>query len=307
MAEAARLRAYGERVAALRAVPPQAVHNLRRYGGRAHGLIAADAKARWAALEREAAFVRLRDGFAPSLYHLADLSLYDETRFSLMLAGLLDPVRGGPVAHALWPALFSRLQARAEGERRRRLGAALAHWSADLVDRLCVDPVRHGVEWDYLDIFARVVDEEYRFGVVIENKVRATTGEQHRQLARYHGLITNQFPSGAERTVFVFLTEAPREMVSAEHTVDCWQPLLWADVADCLGQIASGLPLGWALLAQSARDAIFAEILGRRTAEELRRSLASLSRHAVSATSDADWSSLHSMIVNAHANLGELK
>lgn len=306
---AERLHTYAERVRALRLEPPESAHRIARYSGLARQLMAADARARWEDLSRDADPVRLRDGLAPSLLHLTDLTVADETRFSLLLAGLLDPIRGGPIAVALWPALWARLLARAEGERQETLRAALAAWSPDLLARMQVDPQSNGAEWNKLDIFARVLEgADLRFALVIENKVRADTEEGHRQLARYYDRIAEDFRDGVDRTVFVFLTEGPRAMHSAEHSGRYWHPLHWADIAACLGDIASAgtLPEGWRWLALSARDTIRQEILRLRSAEAARRSLLALHARTSAALTDLDWIALHGAILDATTDLQDL-
>lgn len=303
----ARLREFASRVAALRTVDSTKVDSISLYGARARRQVAADARARWGSLNLHAGAARLLDGFAPSLAHLAELTLDEETRFSLLLASLLDPARADRIAERLWPAMFSRLLVRADAARRPRLEARLAHWSPDHVHAMRVDPVGHGAEWNNLDVFARVVDSDgLRFGVVIENKVRSDTVEQPRQLARYHDLVAERF-GAVDRTVFIFLTEAPRAMATAEQTALDWHPLLWADVASALGDVAETLSGGWAALAYSARDAIRGEILGLPSAERARRRLVALHARAASARDDSDWARLHSAILDLNQELVDLR
>jgi hypothetical protein len=302
-----RLREFGRRVAGLREGRLGTTASVARYGARARGQIAADARGRWATLAYNAGATRLMDGFAPSLAHLAELTLDDEPRFSLLLASLLDPVRAPMVAERLWPALFARLLSRSDPNKRPRLQASLACWAPELLGSLTVDPRSYGAEWEHLDVFARVVDATgLRFAAVIENKIRPDTDEQGRQLARYHELIADRF-GAVDRTLFVFLTEGDRPMKTAEGTALDWHPLFWADVASALAEVAEALSGGWAALAHSARDAIRSEILGLPSAEHARRRLVAVHAEAGRAANDTDWARLHPAILDLNRELEDLR
>ena len=233
---------------------------LRAYGRAASSHIALDARHRYADLLQSSANADDElDG--PSLVGLAQFGELEETRHSLLLAALLDPSRTGPLAVSFWGFLIERLRPLCDGVLER--AEALGRWDETMLRDLEVMPQLHGAEWERLDIYARVVrDQRYEFGLVVENKVRATTAEQPDQLLRYWQGLAGR----TDRTVFVFLTELGRAPVTAGESKSWWIPLEWSVVVAMLRKCASdqGLPVGYRIFASQHADLLSADILGRQ-------------------------------------------
>ncbi|MFW6369207.1 MAG: PD-(D/E)XK nuclease family protein, partial [Myxococcota bacterium] len=233
----------------------------------------------------------------PSVSELAELKLEQETRFSLLLAALLDPARTPATAHAFWGALIGVL---------RKLGgrhaAVVEDWEPALVDHLAVWPKRHGAEWNNIDVFGRVMIEGvYRLGIVIEVKTNPLTGEQPEQLQRYHGLIKGRWNALA-RTIFIYLTDNGRLPTTAGKSVDDWAVIGWKTIAELALDVAEmdGTEAQARSLMLQVHDTIQTEILAAEALADLyapHRDLAELS-------DDAGLCRNHSRIIQLwlHAN-----
>ena len=230
------IEAYRARLRALEATPVAGIERLRgavhkhregsaqrlRAWSRATcPLIEADARQRLARVRSRIGGVSPAD-YAPALSAAAELAVRDETRHTLLLAGLLDPDRtGGALAAAFRHGLVGVLRQAAAGQpaelpRLNRLAAIPPAAFA-------VTPATHGAEWRKIDVFARALrGERYEAGLVIEAKVRTDTPEQPRQLLRYHDRVATRWRGAAGRTVFVFLTLHRREPTSAGVTRSRW-------------------------------------------------------------------------------------
>ena len=232
---------------------------LRAYGRAATSEIASDARRRYADLLLSSA--NADDELeGPSLVGLAQFGELEETRHSLLLAALLDPKRTGPLAVSFWGFLIERLRPLCDGIRER--SEALERWDQNMLRDLEVTPQVHGAEWERIDVHARVVrDTCYEFGLVVENKVRATTAEQPDQLFRYW----QRFDQWRDRTLFIFLTESGRTPITAGESQNWWIPIGWSVVVDVLRDCAQapGLPVGYRLFASQHADLVSTDVLGR--------------------------------------------
>ena len=210
------LRAYIRDVERLRERASDARDGLARYVEQAPGLVRADAQMRYRELLARIPRALVEADFPSSLLSLIQIEVTDETRHSLLLAALLDPGRSGPLAEWLWPKLIKCIDDAIGPVESNKLDPpprkALNAWKPELLDDMVVEPTEHNYEFENLDVFARVErDGEYLFGLVVENKVKPGTKEQDDQLWRYWDLIGKRFDRDYDRTVFVFLTERPRE------------------------------------------------------------------------------------------------
>lgn len=236
-------------------------------------LVPADARARRHGLQRR---LDTSGAEVPSLLELLDLQPDLETRFTLLLASLLDPRRTGLLAPAVWRALAAYLRervARAPGEPgepgAEHTRVALEAWRLDQVSAAVVAPETHGAEWRNLDVFARVEGSGGvpAFGLVVEAKVRPGTGEQQQQLDRYwweiQGLDRRAAPgTGPEtRTVFLFLTRTERRPHTAVESREAWLCMRWGEVATVVERAT-----------EEVGDPA-AEILGRQVVRLLRGTL----------------------------------
>jgi len=255
---------------------------LRTYAELASPLVGADASRRLREIEARSGEVLLASHFVPSLVELAQLDMVEETRFSLLLASLLDPQRCGPLARRFWRDFLSllrdRVHACATETQRERVDAATKLWTDARVARACVTPTKHASELHHFDVFARVHDgERYECGLVIENKVNKDTGEQENQLDRYWWTVGQEYRAQGT-TLFVFLTEGKREMQTARESNDWWIQVTWQHVAELCWKAAEDeqLPLGHRLLALQVRDLVRSRILDLPTLGDDRHELEAL-------------------------------
>lgn len=274
-AATSKIHAYGRRIHEIRGHRGTIVQSLQDYSEVALPLVAADTRRRFEEVKRLLPETGLVKQYVPSISQVAELPLFEETRHSLVLAWLLDPQRSGGLAKPFWLALLRRLRQNLDGlhASRREL---LDQWTTSWSPRLKVDPRSHGAEWLNLDVFAREKrGPRYVRGMVIENKVRPDTEEQEGQLRRYFDLVGRRFGSrGQERTLFLFLTEAPRDMKTATGASEAfWAQLQWADIADLLVEVACEPDLREAerLFALQYRDLVSYQILGSSQLDDLRR------------------------------------
>jgi hypothetical protein len=296
------LRRFVQKVADLSPLAVDRVRGLQTYVDRSVGLVRADARRRYDEATAHVSTAFLETDMPPSLLSLGQIEVTDETRHSLLLASLLDPGRTGPLAEWTWPRLLKLARSRLEEVHDRGgLRAALDAWDPSLLERTEVMPTEHRSELDHLDVFARVdQDGDYVFGLVIENKVQASTAEQDDQLLRYWRDIGDKLDPTHDRTVFIFLTEGPRTMKSAGESKPWWVHLEWTDIADLLLDASNDpdVPFGYRLLAAHHRDLIDTQILGRTSPGETRARIRRL-RHDLAGADPDDrrWSEHHPEII----------
>ncbi len=277
------------------------VQGLRSYGDEAVQLMRSDARTRFRQVEAAAGKALLAADLAPSAIELVQVEVSEETRFSLLLAALLDVGRTGPLAARFWSGLMELVRKRATQEQFERVELALQAWTDSRIARAEVKPRWHASEWHNLDVFAHVSDgRSLECGLVIENKVRSGTGEQPDQLDRYWTRIGQEFRGGQEKTLFVFLTEGPRKMETAVESAGWWVHAYWADISRVLWKIAEGedLSVGHRLLALQVRDLVRQYVLGLPTLGEDRRTLAHLrTRFADCGPKSAAWEESYAEIL----------
>lgn len=302
----------------------QAVSRLQRYLDQAPGLVRADAYRRYHELMERIPRALAEADFPSSLLSLSQIEVTHETRHSLLLAALLDPGRSGPLARWMWPRLMKLIahkMPRAVSDKSDSPPQkALKAWNhllkddPELLRYMTVRPTKHKSEVEHLDVFARAGradgDEKYKFGLVVEAKVKSTTGEHNDQLSRYPERIRDRFDKNLERTVFVFLTEAPREIETdqgedgrgtEDDSRKFWVNLVWQDIADLLVTASNDtdLSLGYRLQAAHHADLIDEHILHRPSQGQARARLRRL-RHDAGRLSEGDtaWKRYHSTIVD---------
>ena len=296
----------------------QAFAGLQRYLDQAPELVRADAHRRYHELMERIPRALAEADFPSSLLSLSQLGVPNETHHSLLLAALLDPGRSGPLARWMWPRLIKCIDdaiGPAESDKLEPSPRkALSAWKDELLEDMLVEPTKHKSEVEHLDVFARAGradgDEKYKFGLVVEAKVKSTTGEHNDQLSRYPERIRDRFDKNLERTVFVFLTEAPREIETdqgedgrgtEDDSRKFWVNLVWQDIADLLITASNDtdLSLGYRLQAAHHADLIDEHILHRPSQGQARARLRRL-RHDAGRLSEGDpaWAQHHSTIVD---------
>lgn len=297
------LRRYADEV---RAILTARAEGIRAYIDEACRLIPEDAERRLArvieSMDAPGATQGQDLGPVVSVLDIAELEFTHETRHSLVLAWLLDPIRSGPIAVHFWKGLISLLGSSIREEQRGHT-VSLGQWKPEYLHRLEVDPKSHGAEWEHLDVFARVQDERgYHFGLVIENKVRKDTSARKRQLSDYFDLIVNQshWDDARQKTVFLYLTESRRPPEEARKEIHKdWFTLGWVQIVDLLDQIAGEEKLQPAerVLLRQYGSVIRRNILGTRTDYEDRLVLWMI-RDRVDRpdTTESDWRELHGQI-----------
>jgi hypothetical protein len=219
----------------------QKAWQIGRYAEQARPVIFAEAKPLFDRVLAERTKVLLEANFLPSLLDLVQLEPTDETRYSLLLAALLDPSRTGPLAKYFWQELIRCLIELAQKDRSKDEGvlAALKLWNLEMLNRAEVRPQKHNSEWHHLDVFVRIVEKkQYQFGLVFENKIKGRRKERTNQLLDYWKLIRDRPDLGIQRTVFVFLTEEEREMESAGESKSWWLNLTWHHIVAMLLSVA---------------------------------------------------------------------
>ena len=299
---------YARKAARLLVGKHSALKGIETFGELSRPLVPSDARRRLDYLLAGHSSALREADFVPSLIDLAQVNINEETRYSLLLAAYLDPSRTGPVAHKLWRQLIALLKSCVTDGHHPDVTEALGVWSETHVDQLEVTPTRHASEWHNLDVFARVErGSGLVFGLVIENKVQSGTGEQDDQLLRYWRRIRDGFDDGLRRTVFLFLTEAQREMKTAGESQSWWLQLTWPDIANLLRYIGDddSLPLSHRVLTAQFHDLITQQILGLPTASQQRERLRGLRQVLVGrGEEDPAWIRLHADITDVWSQLG---
>lgn len=296
------LRAFATRVSEIRATGTRAEKRLHTYALRAQGLISTDAQRRYRELTSLSSSALLAGEFVPSLVELAQVNIVKETRFSLLLAALLDPARCGRLSERFWARFLSLIQAHARPQQQEQVRSAVALWTPEMRRRVQVTPTQHASEWHNLDVFARVATEHsYACGLVIENKVNVGTEEQDEQLDRYWERVGQLDTHAQDNTLFVFLTEGPRVMKTAKRSRTAWVQLTWSELEQLLWEIAEeqDLALGHRLLALQVRDLVRKQVLGLSTLGAERQALQAL--HAALEGLDGDhpaWREKHGAIAS---------
>ena len=307
---------FAARAASLRVEATSSAAKINRYAGIAGFLVGPDARRRW---EECLAVLAAEDGssqYLPSPHRVAESSIHEEERHSLVLAWLLDPGRSGAIGRAFWTGFRDVVLAAASSQ--EELGptaAAVRGWPAAPPADWFVQPLRYKAEKHNFDVFGRDVaseDEAPRtFALLIENKVRSETDEQEGQLDTYYSRVEERYgPAALERTVFVFLAEKPREPRRAKVHADRWVRLGWGAVEGALrvALVEGELSAAERLWVRQYCDAIREEILGlpsRAMVEEAVRSL----RPRVQGrdAQDAAWRNSHEEILRLWRTVREVK
>jgi len=191
----------------------------------------------------------------PSILDAVEIQICDECQHSLALAWLLDPLRAGPIAEPFWFRLLDLLSEKARGTGAQnaessRLAAIVEGVRAGDLKRVSVRPRSADDEFEFAgdfgrpDVFARAFKQgSLAWALLVEVKTKASTPEQPGQLKRYHDGVAAIAEGDETRTVFVFLAESKRKLVSAGDTLDRWICISWREIAAILLKLSEDADL----------------------------------------------------------------
>jgi hypothetical protein len=301
------IRAYASRAALVLIEARGSADQIRRFGGVADVLTGPDSRRRWdeclAALAAEDAGAQ----FLPPPQRVAEATIHEEERHSLVLSWLLDPSRSGDLARSFWSAFRAVAQtaATSQAERLQDAKQAFLDWPKTHPEPWLVQPARYKAEKHKFDVFGRDVDHEdaspRSFAILIENKVRSETAEQDGQLDTYYARIGEKYGAAThQKTAFIFLCERQREPRKAAEYGDRWLRLGWADIDRALVSMIRQASLSHTerLWVRQYRDSIREEILGLPSRAMVQETLAAIRpRVTGKRAQDPAWRERHEDIV----------